>query len=139
VSKTALPNSDFSAEIKLQYTHVTFWGTGIALSELAPTNGGGINNGFTIAVWQDRSLNNMRVGFGGVDVYAAPINTNNHVLRVERRGSRYYLYLDGQLIFTSPDTAAAPRYIWMGNPASISPYIPDWTRFNVDYVRVALP
>ncbi|MBI2018041.1 hypothetical protein HYS92_03235, partial [Candidatus Daviesbacteria bacterium] len=34
-----LPNGDFEAEIKFQYTFVSFWGTGIALSENPPTNG----------------------------------------------------------------------------------------------------
>lgn len=130
-----LPDGDFSAEIKFQYTNVTFWGTGIALAQEQPTNGGGFSSLLTIGAWQDKTLSNMRIGFNGVDIYTTPVNTDSHVLKVDRVGKKYLLFLDGTLIFTSHDITKQVKYIWMGNP-TIQPPIPAWTSFKVDYIRV---
>lgn len=139
VSKNVIfPNGDFSAEIKFQYTKVTFWGTGISLVENPPPNGGGnVDNLISINVWQDRSVGpNMRIGFDGKDVYTVPINTDVHTLKVERIELKYKIYLDNQLIYTSPDTTDKVKYIWMGNPQLQTFSVPEWTRFNVDYIRI---
>lgn len=136
VSKNqALPSGDFSAEIKFAYTNITFWGTGIALAQEEPTNGGGFSSLLTIGAWQDKTLSNMRIGFNGVDVYTTPVNTDSHILKVDRVGKKYLLFLDGTLIFTSPDITKQVKFIWMGNP-TIQPPIPTWTSFKVDYIRV---
>ncbi len=137
VSKNpGLPNGDFSAEFKFQYTKVTFWGTGIALSADAPTNGN-FNSLLTISVWQDKSIGpNMRVDFGGQSVKTIPLNTTPHTLKVDRTGQNYLLYLDNTLVYTSPNTPIQVKYIWLGNPSFQNPPIPEWTTFNVDYVRV---
>ncbi len=138
VSKSqVLPAGDFSAEIKFQYTKVTHWGTGIALVEQLPKNGGGFNALLNIQVWQDKSVGpNMRVQFDGPIVYSTNINTNLHTLRVDRTGKKYLIFLDNQLIFTSPDTTEQVKYIWMGNPDKLNFLVPEWTTFNVDYIRV---
>ncbi len=134
----ALPNGDFEAEVKFQYTFVSFWGTGIALSENPPTNGGGFDNILlTINVWQDKSVGpNMRISFGGQDVFTTPINISSHIFKIERISQKYKVYLDNNLVFTSPDTTSQVKYIWMGNPSIQNPPVPEWTRFNVDYIRV---
>lgn len=144
ISKNALPDGDFIAEIRLQFTNITYWGTGIALSEQAPTNGGGFNKVLTMNIWQDKSVGpNMRISFGNDIsllsniVYTAPINTNQHTLSVERKLNNYLIYLDSRLVYTSPTTDQQLKYIWMGNPSVQNPPIPDWSSFKVDYVRVA--
>lgn len=138
ISKNGLPAGDFSTEIQFQYTEVTPWGNGIALSENSPVNG---ENDFTkllltIDVWQDQSVPNMRISFEGSDVYTLSVNTNPHNLKVNRIGQKYQVYLDNILIYTSPNTSKQVKYIWMGNPVSIPSLIPNWTKFKVDYVRV---
>ncbi len=137
VSKNAvLPDGDFSAEVKFQYTKVTFWGTGIALADSPPANRVEPTNLLTISVWQDKSVGpHMRIQFDGDIVYTAPVNTATHILKVQRIAKKYKVYLDDQLIFTSPDTDIQVRYVWMGNPVLQSSGVPEWTTFKVDYIR----
>src|SRR3989344_1634825 len=138
VSKNSvLPSGDFEAEIRFQYTHVTPFGTGIALSQNAPnipTNDfGGL---LALSIWQDNNIGlQMRLQYQSSVVYSITINTNPHIFKVTRTGSKYKLYLDGNLVYTSPDNPVQVRYIWFGNP-TLQSGIPDWTKFNVDYVRV---
>jgi hypothetical protein len=139
VSNNGLPEGDFSSEIKFQYTKITSWGTGIALSEEKPVNGGGFSTLLAIGVWQDNSAANLRIGFNGQDVYKTPINTSSHTFKVDRTGQKYLVYLDNNLVYTSPDTDSQVKYIWMGNPGFFTGGIPEWTTFNVDYVRVTTP
>ncbi len=136
ISKNGLPAGDFSAEIIFRYFGVTPWGTGIALSENAPTNGQDLNTLLTINVWQDQSLDNMRLSFGGQDVYTTQTNITSHIFRVDRVGLKYLIYLDNNLIYTSADTPSQVKYIWLGNPTFQNPPIPQWTVFKVDYIRV---
>lgn len=132
------PQSNYSIEIAFQYTKVTYWGTGIVLTDHAPPNGG-VGNPSLIAidVWQDKSAGpNMRIEFNGQMVHTIPINTQPHIFKVERSDKKYFVYLDNILVFTSPETAEEAKYVWMGNPGYISPPIPEWTEFKVDYIRV---
>lgn len=135
-SKNPLPNSDYFVEIKFRYTNVTFWGTGIVLSEKAPVNGSGFDVGFNISIWQDRTLNNLRIGFNGQDIHYMPVNTLDHVIKVERSRDKYLIYLDSQLIYFSNANFGKLNYIWMGNPTFQNPKIPIWTSLNIDYIRV---
>ncbi len=139
VSKNpALPTGDFEASISLQYTHVTPWGTGIALSETKPPIPGNDFGGLlALSVWQDNNAGlEMRLQYHAQIVFTTPINTNPHIFKVVRQGLKYYLYLDNNLAFTSPDNPVQVRYIWMGNPSFQVDPIPDWTKFNVNYVRI---
>lgn len=131
------PATNYSVTIGFQYTKVTFWGTGFALAEEAPVNGApSLPAVLDISVWQDQTLANLRVGFEGTDVYTTTVNTNPHALRVDRIGQKYLVYLDNNLVYTSPDTTKEVKVIWMGNP-TLQGSIPEWTEFKVDYIRVS--
>lgn len=138
VSKTqALPPSDFSTEIKFQYTKVTYWGDGFGFSNQPLQNGNGVPNSLlTISVWQDRGFPGMTIQFDGNVVYTVPLNTNSHLFRVERVAKHYMVYLDNLLLYTSPETNEQTRYFWIGNPDKLNFLIPEWTTFNIDYIRV---
>lgn len=135
----AFPAGDFQAEVKFQYTEVTNWGTGIAFSDKDPNNLA--EELLRIDVWQDNFIPNMRIEYKGQMIKTIPNNINPHILKVERIGLKYLIYLDGNLVFTSPETSIKPKVIWIGNPTFVQPDpVPVWTKFNVDYIRVkALP
>ncbi len=132
------PQENFTAVIKFQYTNVRPWGTGIQIADTAPNNGGGFTSLFSLGVWEDRSSGlGMRINFKDSVVYHSSINTLPHELKIERKGSVYKLYLDNQLIFTTPVTQEKVHAIYLGNPSTQSgPPYPGWTWFKVDYIRV---
>ncbi|MBI4036507.1 hypothetical protein HY386_01340 [Candidatus Daviesbacteria bacterium] len=139
ISKNQIfPEGDFTTEIKFQYTQVTGYGTGIALTDKDPIQNPQAPELIRIDVWQDLFLSNMRLEYYGQIVFTTSINLDTHIFRVERKGTRYFVYLDGDLVFTSGETTNKVQYIWMGNYVQVP--AGNWTRFNVDYIRVqALP
>ncbi len=137
----ALPPGDFSSEIKFQYTKVTPWGTGISLSDNKPVYGS-INSSslLNISVWQDQTIGpNLRIHFNSTIVHTIPINTDEHIFKVDHRGNKYFIYLDNHLVYTSPETNIITKYIWLGHYGIQDPPVPDWTTFNIDYIRVSTP
>jgi len=131
------PDTNWSTEISFQYTKVTPWGTGIVMGENAPENGEDFSPVLDISVWQDKSLNNLRIDFNQNNVYTTFVTTSPHIFKVERIGQKYLVYLDNNLIYTSPDTAKQIDTIWFGNPTFQNPPIPNWTEFKLDYIRIS--
>ncbi|MBI2020345.1 alpha/beta hydrolase [Candidatus Daviesbacteria bacterium] len=128
------PNGDWVTDIKFQYTQITGYGTGIALTDKDPIQDPTAPELIRINVWQDLFLTNMRLEYFGQIIFTIPINLDSHVFKVDRRGLKYLVYLDDVLVFTSEDTETKVKYIWMGNYVTVP--AGDWTKFNVDYVRV---
>lgn len=135
ISKNAIPQGDFSFEIKFQYTNVTMWGTGLNLSENKPLEDGTYTSNFNIGVWQDKYLSNMRIHVNDVDIFSIPNNINSHILLVEKSNKKHKIFLDGNLIYTASNIPVDLNYLWLGNPLILDAPVP-WTKFKVDYVRV---
>ncbi len=138
VSKSnPFPNSDFSTSIKFEYFKAAPWGNGIELVDKAPENGAGFTQLFGIGFWEDTSSGlNMRFQYKGNVVYSTAINRNPHIFKLDKEGSIYKMYLDDQLLFTSPSTTEKVEAIYLGNPSIQVPPLADWSWFRVDYIRV---
>jgi murein DD-endopeptidase MepM/ murein hydrolase activator NlpD/orotate phosphoribosyltransferase-like protein len=138
VSKSnPFPNSDFSTSIKFEYFKAAPWGNGIELVDKAPENGAGFTQLFGIGFWEDTSSGlNMRFQYKGDVVYSTAINRNPHVFKLNKEGSIYKMFLDDQLLFTSPSTTEKVEAIYLGNPSLQAPPLADWSWFRVDYIRV---
>ena len=131
------PQSDFSVSIKFEYFKAAPWGNGIELVDKAPENGAGFTQLFGIGFWEDTSSGlNMRFQYKGDVVYSTAINRNPHIFKLDKEGSIYKMYLDDQLLFTSPSTTEKVEAIYLGNPSIQIPPLADWSWFRVDYIRV---
>jgi len=133
----AFPNGDFIAEVKFQYTKVTPWGVGIGFSDVKPSTTNTFTSLINIGIWQDTSVGpNMRITYGGGDIYTIPINTDIHTLTVTHLSNKYLIQLDNQIIFTSPETTLQTKYIWFGNFGLQNTGVPEWTKLSIDHIRV---
>ena len=131
------PDANFSISVKFEYIKAASWGNGIELVDKAPDNGAGFTQLFGIGFWEDTSTGlNMRLQFKGNIVYSTTVNRNPHIFKLDKTGTIYKMYLDDQLLFTSPSTRDKVHAIYMGNPSIQAPPLADWSWFRVDYIRV---
>jgi len=141
---------NFVIEIKFRYLTIGPWGTGILLgTKVSPNNASLdylIQNDARIAqfkIWQDwfgfgvyyhsnesENIAQARVLTSGI------ADTQEHILRIIRQQSRYKVYDNETLLFTSEETSRVPSALMLGNPRFMSGAVNSWNNLEVDYIKI---
>lgn len=122
----------FTVEFGIQYTTVDESGIGVALG-FEQQNGYDQSN-IPVSYWQDH--NGLVVSRFGLTVATmGGVDTNYHIGKIVYDGTKYQVFLDGVLKYTSPSSATA-KSLWFGNPFCCRS---NWTGFKLDYIKVTQP
>lgn len=124
----------FQVEFGMQYTSASPSGSGVALTFTQQGNSPNPPN-YPIQFWQDSASGLSVVKFGLTVATLGGINTNYHIVKIVYDGQKYLVYLDGNPVYTSPNSNIAGG-LWFGHP-SVSVDTP-WTGFKLDYIKATL-
>jgi serine/threonine protein kinase len=142
-------DGNFQLTYRFRYYKVDVCGVGImAASTLCPAGRSQADeaacqqaseqNGVAAGMWQD-SENGLQIWFRSgadrVDKKFPGPDTAWHDITIKYEHSRYEMYLDNRLVYTSLPTPYRPQSIWMGHPADLGSDCP-WSSLEVDYVKV---
>lgn len=124
----------FTTEFGIKYTSVDQSGDGVALG-FNQQNGYDPSN-VPIAFWQGNNFGLQAVSFGLTQsVIGSNPDLGNHVGKISYDGTKYLVFLDGVLKYTSPPMATSTS-LWFGNPFCCRT---NWTGFKLDYIKVTSP
>jgi hypothetical protein len=95
------------------------------------------SSGMAVGVWQDGTYGMQYWLRSGVDreEIQLGINTKWNQTVIEYLDGKYYLYLNGNLIYTSRMIPYRPIHIWIGHPAELSGDCL-WSSLEIDYIAV---
>ena len=122
----------FDIDFGIQYLARAEGGNGVAISFLQQPN---ITPGWEntpLALWQD-NVGFGLVGFGSYLLTISPSDLNYHNVKISYDGTKYMVRVDGNLVYTSPNTARAGA-LWFGHPNYCC--TSGWTSFKLDYIKV---
>jgi pimeloyl-ACP methyl ester carboxylesterase len=149
-------DGDFRIKIKIQYTRVTTKGSGFAVGTLLPPYH--VNTDTPISspiysrykffqIWQD-SINKLLLNYTGncyntsscaleniAKYQSSQTDLGSHLIELKYQAGKYFIYLDSNLVYSSPATAVRPTRMWFGNNSLQGPGDP-WTNFRIDYILV---
>lgn len=124
----------FTAEFGMQYTTVDESGNGVAVG-FQQQNGYDPSN-VPIAFWQGNNFGLQVVSFGLTQsIIGSNPDIGYHVGKIQYDGTKYMVYLDGVLKYTSTSMSTA-KSLWFGNPFCCRT---NWSGFNLDYIKVTTP
>lgn len=150
-NQTVFPEGDFSVETSFRFIFQGLGevGTGIAITDTEPPPVGtfwlDIHNYSILFAWP---LGGTTSGIitslcpetepdcapGHRIISAPPTDPSGwQRLKIDFNNSKYYLFLDGNSIFTSAPTQRTSKYLWLGSPVVQSCL---WSSFEVDYIHI---
>jgi hypothetical protein len=141
-------SGNFRATFRFRYLQTLTCGVGIIaasyivpprLSQEETTNRerAAESSGMAVGVWQDGTYGMQYWLRSGVDreEIQLGINTKWNQTVIEYLDGKYYLYLNGNLIYTSRMIPYRPIHIWIGHPAELSGDCL-WSSLEIDYIAV---
>lgn len=136
VSKVSpFPDGNFTATVRFQFPGARGFPTGIKFVDVAPENGGGATELFGIGFEED-VFQGFSIEYKDTVVYTKGTDSNYHIFKAVKTDNTYKLYLNDQLVFTSPETNEKVHAIYIGSPVITEPLGYGWTFPRVDYIRV---
>lgn len=133
------PNGDFGASVRFQFPGGGGFPTGVKFVDTAPGNGGQNNELFGIGFEEVGNLispHPFRIEYKNEVVFSKLEDSNYYIFKAIKQGNVYKLYLNDQLVFTSPETSEKVQALYIGNPEIIPSPGLGWTWPRVDYIRV---
>jgi pimeloyl-ACP methyl ester carboxylesterase len=132
-------------EFKFNYMYVDYMGDGIGV--------GYTLNGYPyyqFSIWNDLTAGPMmqyqdrevlengkcfyNTGLKKISL-AGKLGSNSwHIFKIEKQARIYKIFLDGELVFTSPNNQCIPVNLFIGNPLSGGRTW--WTKLSIDYVKI---
>lgn len=151
-------NKSFEIEVKIKYDKATSKGNGFSLATKVPPFHSPVDIPISspdyseykfIQIWQD-ALNRLWIGYSG-ECYktnectldkikkfqSSEILLDSLIWKIKYEDSKYSIFLNDSLIFTSEETDIIPNNIWFGNN-SLQGAGDEWTGFSVDHVKLWL-
>lgn len=136
VSKTnPFPNGNFTASVRFQFPGAGGLPTGVKFVDTAPANGAGATELFGISFEED-VFNSFRIEYKDSPVFTKGTDSNFYVFKAVRDSNMYKLFLNDQLVFTSPETSDKVGAIYIGNPAILPSPGFNWSWPRIDYIQV---
>lgn len=130
-----IPNGDFTASVRFQFTGAGGLPTGIKFVDTAPENGQPATEIFGIGFEQD-VFQKFVIEYDDTVVFTKNTDSGFYVFKAVKEGNIYKLFLNDQLVFTSPETSEKVKAIYMGNPAILQSPGYNWSWPRIDYIRV---
>lgn len=129
------PSADFTTTVRFQFPGSGVRPTGVRFVDKAPENGGSETELFGIGFEED-SFQNFTIKYQGSVVYTKGRDSGFYIFKATKQGNIYKLYLNDQLVFTSPETSEKVHAIYIGNPSIYPAANSDWSLLRIDYIRI---
>lgn len=130
-----IPSGDFTATVRFQFTGAGGLPSGIKFVDTAPENGQSATEIFGIGFEQD-VFQKFVIEYDDTVVFTKNTDSGFYIFKAVKEGNVYKLFLNDQLVFTSPETSEKVRAIYMGNPAVLPSPGYNWSWPRIDYIRV---
>jgi murein DD-endopeptidase MepM/ murein hydrolase activator NlpD len=131
-----IPNGDFTTIVRFQFPGAGGLPTGVKFIDTAPVNGSGATELFGIGFEEDL-FQRFVIEYKDNVVFTKGTDSAFYIFKAVKEGNTYKLFLNDQLIFTSPETSEKVKAIYMGNPSILQSAGFSWSWPRIDYIRVA--
>lgn len=137
ISKTnPVPNANFNATIRFQFSGSKSLPSGISFVDKAPDNGAGQTALFSVGFEESgQTGQDFRIEYKDTVVFSKDDDSNFYIFGLQKEGKIYKVFLNNQLIFTSPPTEEKIGALYLGSPSILTPSF-GWSDLRIDYIRV---